>query len=1038
MKLIDRIRSFALVILLSSVAKGQDASCDLNYDKGITAKVCAGGTEEHQRSLRLALLNTMYGIGPINPNSCGYYCMYDPLNLEGSGGIGFKWTQDCWLVLTGLDNKLCYKNRGRDEWIASVQKAQKWCPGRICEAYGDPHLYSFYSNTMDMERVIGDYVLYSSDTLRIDVRLRVYINDDGVRWNSVSGIYATAIKVINGECDVKIEVYNRHQTANGDVMFLFNNDTVGWNDLESKFSSCTEICSGEYEVDSSGEQIKVAFADKTVVVIKKVKNMHAVWVLAPWDAESCSDGRRLTEKQLCMEHVRKLNCHNDTTILSYHDYDPEAGGYKECNEVQRFTLPPKEEEEECDINIDVIATKVCRCEVCPDYKLIESCEFDVCNSQGVIDAWKENNKAKAEAEAKVIGDEYCDYSASIAEVNPSKCRDDLTDRPTKLPIPYPSFSPSERPTFAPSQDPTSLPTESPTSIPTKTPTESPSPQPTYQPTPNPSRQPTDLPSPLPTAAPSEPPSLKPTRTPTAVPTSRPTARPTSRPTAYPTLRPSPFPTIKPTVPPTHSPTEYQNCAFLAHKKKKCPLYAEDTYVTINNFDISGSAQYCAEICFRRNADSFLHGIGFCLCYIVPCKPPLVDADQNIYRILPCSLQCEYIDSEEWWGQTPTSTEPMNGELVSKKAKGLRFTSEIYAEIHMVGIEMELTSNNTLTNNYLVMAPKLYLAGENRTLAVGEAEIPAFIDGHGGQFGNISKVFLTGKIYPNVPYTIAFEFISGTAEVMVSTNTHYYNDGDMAQDVFGVKGTAGSEPVIVDTNAPNVVICYRELQCVNPKQHLGDHYTRQNCPNGFGANSLLLEHANDCAGYSFIRIRILLAIANEFYEDCTSYCLFDIDWPYLLNFIFNPVDMCWNTMIQVDGCEALFPEVAEEMSERADLFCTDLPAVTPTPTFTPTDHEECTQTQINDGSHALLSFDSASEILADICKNIVNNTVLLDGGYVYGSSCTAEKTDEDKAYDFMYCAIATDYCDFKDLLLSPNFEVDPDTTLILVKLTDMIP
>jgi hypothetical protein len=139
-----------------------------------------------------------------------------------------------------------------------------------------------------------------------------------------------------------------------------------------------------------------------------------------------------------------------------------------------------------------------------------------------------------------------------------------------------------------------------------------------------------------------------------------------------------------------------------------------------------------------------------------------------------------------------------------------------------------------------------------------------------------------------------------------------------------------------------------------------------------------------------------------------------------------------------GCELLFPDVAAEMYERADLFCTTTPVETPVPTVSPTDHGPCNQTGIDDGSQILLSIDSAYEILADICNNIGSNAVaLLDGGYINGSSCTAEKTDQRKNYTLMYCAYSTNYCDYGDLLLSPNFEVDVESTLVLVKLTDML-
>merc|ERR1719317_1736470 len=711
----------------------------------------------------------------------------------------------------------------------------------------------------------------------------------------------------------------------------------------------------------------------------------------------------------------------------------------DCSNVSPPISPP----EDCDLNIKGIAAEVCgECDVCDQTQFTESCEFDVCFSPGVKDQWNANNEAEARVEAQKIADEYCELEAELIEQFPSRCRDDATKRPTDFPLPFPTRSPSNPPTYLPSPNPTRVPTRKPTELPSETPTEPPTATPTVNPTYDPSRQPTDLPSPKPTPVPTEPPSSPPTRKPTAIPTTNPTRGPTARPTSYPTSGPTPFPTYLPTKQPTWGPTDYQHCAYMAHEFQSCKLDLGD-YVTIDDFDESdfseSGLQYCAELCFREGSNWLQYATDSCRCILGLCKSPLVSASiTSVYRILPCSLECDYISSEEWWGQSPTATEHLNGVISPKPAKGLRFTSEIYAEIYMLGIEMVLDADNSLEDRTLVVAPKLYLTGENRTLATGEAELPAFIDGYDGQFGGMSKVFLTGRITATVPYTIAFEFISGEVDVMVSTNTHYYHDGEIAQDVFGVKGTAGSEPDIVDTNAPHVVICYLELECVQRVTVLDDSVTEAKCPDGYGGNSKLKEHAYDCSGLTFVDFLIKQAIANEFYDDCTSMCIFDTDWPLILNFIFDQANTCWNTLVQADGCEVFFPDVAEEMFERADLFCTQDPFWTPIPTVAPTDHEKCNQTEINDGSHVLLSIDSAYEILTDICSKIsANDIALLDGGYIYGSSCTAEKTDEDKPYTLMYCATTTDYCDFKDLLLSPNFEVDPDTTLILVKLSDML-
>jgi len=58
------------------------------------------------KSLKLTILNTMYGTGP-KPEHCRHWCMYDPLSLVGASGIGFKWNNS-WRVITVVVNNLCY------------------------------------------------------------------------------------------------------------------------------------------------------------------------------------------------------------------------------------------------------------------------------------------------------------------------------------------------------------------------------------------------------------------------------------------------------------------------------------------------------------------------------------------------------------------------------------------------------------------------------------------------------------------------------------------------------------------------------------------------------------------------------------------------------------------------------------------------------------------------------------------------------------------------------------------------------------------
>jgi hypothetical protein len=63
--------------------------------------------------------------------------------------------------------------------------------------------------------------------------------------------------------------------------------------------------------------------------------------------------------------------------------------------------------------------------------------------------------------------------------------------------------------------------------------------------------------------------------------------------------------------------------------------------------------------------------------------------------------------------------------------------------------------------------------------------------------------------------------------------------------------------------------------------------------------------------------------------------------------------------------------------------------------------------------------------------------LLDGGCIFGGICEVKRTDEISCYYVSYCATAEDYCDFGNVLMSPNFTVDAQSTLILVELFDML-
>jgi len=109
-------------------------------NKGSTAVLCSpdAGNTEYESSFKLALLNSMYGTSAIPPGGrCPYWCMYDPLHLEGDDAVGFKWSGGggCWSVIKGATNNLCYK-RASSEWLWAIAKAKNFC-----EATPDCHVF---------------------------------------------------------------------------------------------------------------------------------------------------------------------------------------------------------------------------------------------------------------------------------------------------------------------------------------------------------------------------------------------------------------------------------------------------------------------------------------------------------------------------------------------------------------------------------------------------------------------------------------------------------------------------------------------------------------------------------------------------------------------------------------------------------------------------------------------------------------------------------------------------------------------------------
>jgi len=109
-----------------------------NMDKSMNATLCNAyvGIPYYEKSLKLAIVNTMYGHGPsASATKCPHWCMYDPLSIVGNA-VGFKWHNclACWNVLVGASNPLRYIH-SKAEWDWATSKARNWCcPPTFTEA----------------------------------------------------------------------------------------------------------------------------------------------------------------------------------------------------------------------------------------------------------------------------------------------------------------------------------------------------------------------------------------------------------------------------------------------------------------------------------------------------------------------------------------------------------------------------------------------------------------------------------------------------------------------------------------------------------------------------------------------------------------------------------------------------------------------------------------------------------------------------------------------------------------------------------------
>jgi len=99
-------------------------------DKSTTAVLCSphAGNMDYETSLKLAILNQMYGTETTTSGNCQWWCMYDPLHVAGSDAVAFRWSnnQQCWKVLVGSTDFFCNDN-GLSEWSWAIAKTENWC-----------------------------------------------------------------------------------------------------------------------------------------------------------------------------------------------------------------------------------------------------------------------------------------------------------------------------------------------------------------------------------------------------------------------------------------------------------------------------------------------------------------------------------------------------------------------------------------------------------------------------------------------------------------------------------------------------------------------------------------------------------------------------------------------------------------------------------------------------------------------------------------------------------------------------------------------
>jgi hypothetical protein len=207
-------------------------------NKGSTAVLCSpdAGKIEYESSLKLAILNSMYGKSASG--HCRQWCMYDPLHIEGDDAVGFKWSgSGCWRVLRGATNNLCYK-RARSEWMWAMTKA-----GNMCEDSPDCHVFQGIASWTPeyVEAICSDAGMTDKSTTAVLCSPHAGNVDyeTSLKLAILNKMYGTNTIPLGGKCPYQCMYDPLHVKGSDAVNFRWSNAKQCW---RVNVGSTSQLC----------------------------------------------------------------------------------------------------------------------------------------------------------------------------------------------------------------------------------------------------------------------------------------------------------------------------------------------------------------------------------------------------------------------------------------------------------------------------------------------------------------------------------------------------------------------------------------------------------------------------------------------------------------------------------------------------------------------------------------------------------------------------------------------------------------------------